>query len=698
MPYLHPPAGNNSAEADPVDSARHPSAEMVGPSSQPLERGDANASSASGTRRRGVKGQRASLEPRRTSGRLSAQLERSTSSAPPTDADPALSIPVSTGFAARAPLSSTSSSNTEDGAVEVRPSPVAPRAPSSAAKGLSLFPAPAQPPHLKVSKTYSSKRSRRASAREAEAGFVSDGDNTADDGAGDEEADSTTVLTMLTGIEPRDLPFTETATDADADMADGASQSTLPEATLQPSKARKPPSSRRRRQLASVAEMQADQSHLDGMDDADRQAVEALLNENSRPSRGSRRAGHEQAIASTSAQPAILQSQKSGVVAGSRASVTGNGKGSAKGKGKGKGKAREEPREEEDTDLRDEREMAALEAERPLPRKRAPPARKGKGAVSADLRRTASETSTSTSASAAPALRRVRSSLYRNPRTESTTSPGDMADENGRSNNGGGTDTDEAAESPKRYREDTPESESSPDEGDGSDASYGASMASQKRAAKGNAGEAKAANGASAEAGGARAKKAKNAKSGAGTHKAQSGPSPRPKATPKSGSKIRTTLPTPTSTKGKASANGKGKSKGKATRKTASAGAFRNHRGHARSSSHSSASPLPNPPAMPFSSQQSETPWNLGLLDDLVWVAVPALQKAAGGKEDRHSPEAVDSADQVKKGHEGADGMTEEGREAAPTFWWPGRIASRNRQNFRVTLMLDGGQHILQVS
>ena len=74
--------------------------------------------------------------------------------------------------------------------------------------------------------------------------------------------------------------------------------------------------------------------------------------------------------------------------------------------------------------------------------------------------------------------------------------------------------------------------------------------------------------------------------------------------------------------------------------------------------------PLPSSGFLPVSAHAPI--WDLSLLDESVFAALPAKRK-----DESEQKGGVDSAAEV------------------PKFWWPARISSRNRHNFKVTLVQD---------
>lgn len=84
----------------------------------------------------------------------------------------------------------------------------------------------------------------------------------------------------------------------------------------------------------------------------------------------------------------------------------------------------------------------------------------------------------------------------------------------------------------------------------------------------------------------------------------------------------------------------------------------------------SSSSPLPSGLPFPLSSQTGPAVWDFEMLNSTLFVTVPASRK------DSPAAEASET-----------DG---------PLFWWPARITSRNRLNFRVAFVLDKQKQILQ--
>jgi hypothetical protein len=77
------------------------------------------------------------------------------------------------------------------------------------------------------------------------------------------------------------------------------------------------------------------------------------------------------------------------------------------------------------------------------------------------------------------------------------------------------------------------------------------------------------------------------------------------------------------------------------------------------------------PSLLPTSSfiKGSQPKWDLQLLDEAVFIALPGIPK--NYEEGENKPSAPDISAN------------------APKFWWPARILSRNRQNFRVLVVLD---------
>ena len=96
-----------------------------------------------------------------------------------------------------------------------------------------------------------------------------------------------------------------------------------------------------------------------------------------------------------------------------------------------------------------------------------------------------------------------------------------------------------------------------------------------------------------------------------------------------------------------------------------------------RSESVSSSTSLSALPPFPPSSQPGPVVWDFGMLDTILFVTVCARSKATV-TELPLSGKAVETS--------------------PPRFWWPARISSRNRLNFRVKLFVDKQKQILQFS
>lgn len=95
-----------------------------------------------------------------------------------------------------------------------------------------------------------------------------------------------------------------------------------------------------------------------------------------------------------------------------------------------------------------------------------------------------------------------------------------------------------------------------------------------------------------------------------------------------------------------------------------------------RSLSVSSDSPLPSSLPLPFSSQQTRAAWEFELLENELFITVAARRTERVEDEEEDMAEDADP----------------------PYFWWPAKIQSRNRQNFRVKLVLDAKKEILGFS
>lgn len=95
-----------------------------------------------------------------------------------------------------------------------------------------------------------------------------------------------------------------------------------------------------------------------------------------------------------------------------------------------------------------------------------------------------------------------------------------------------------------------------------------------------------------------------------------------------------------------------------------------------RSASASSGSSLPPLPNVPLSSQLGPKVWEFDMLEDTVFVTVPARRVA-----DEEAPFDTEAA--------AAD-------EDVPLFWWPAAIKNRNQNNLQVLLSLDKKKEILK--